>query len=64
MTAPSGRRAQDLYRRYMAAAKAYRGHAVACTACGYTGPGPACPAGKRLFESLSVLQLAYISGLP
>ncbi|MEW1699454.1 MULTISPECIES: hypothetical protein [unclassified Streptomyces] len=48
----------------MAAAAAYRRHAAACTVCVYTGPGPACPAGKRLFEVLSALQTDYLKRLP
>ncbi|MFE3074179.1 hypothetical protein [Streptomyces sp. NPDC059247] len=59
----SGRQKADLYRRYMAADRAYRQHAVTCTVCTRTDPAPDCRVGARRHESFSTLQAAYLNTL-
>lgn len=48
----------DLYQRYMAAARAHRAHAKACADC---RPDAFCAAGSPLFEKFSRLQDAHLN---
>ncbi|MEU2873025.1 hypothetical protein ABZ769_28140 [Streptomyces olivoreticuli] len=48
--------ADDLYERYMKAAKAYHVHVESCAVC---SPGRMCRTGAALYESFSRLQDAY-----
>ncbi|MFE9360347.1 hypothetical protein ACFYPB_40620 [Streptomyces olivaceoviridis] len=50
--------ADDLYDRYMKTAAAHRAHGETCTRC---SPDARCAVGRRLYESLSRLQDAYLT---
>ncbi|EST18042.1 hypothetical protein M878_46085 (plasmid) [Streptomyces roseochromogenus subsp. oscitans DS 12.976] len=50
--------AEDLYGRYMAAARAYREHEQQCTSC---SSAARCGAGQRLYDLFSQLQDAYLA---
>lgn len=50
----------DLYQRYMAAARAHRGHERQCPSC---SPQARCETGRRLYESFTRLQDVYLNRL-
>ncbi|MEF3117572.1 hypothetical protein [Streptomyces chrestomyceticus] len=49
--------AESLYDRYMQAAAAHRAHGETCTRC---SPDARCDTGRRLHESFTRLQDAYL----